>query len=196
MQPGSTHVQAEGQVSAGGHSDYRVTAQAGQFMMAMLTSANQELSLQIQSPDGSVLATTGQAQTYWQGSLPQNGDYLISIISPGTSGAFTLSIDIPVRVKFAPGAVSASLKGVVSSRGVNKYLLRALKGQTMTVTITSPQNDIFLTIYGLEDGQPYVRSALGLTHASLELPATQDYVLEADSTSDSTETYTIDFVVR
>jgi hypothetical protein len=192
---GATNVDVQGNVAQGETTSYLVNAVAKQYMMVMLSSANQALVLQIQSPDGAKLASASQKLTYWQGTLPLSGDYLISVVSKGGAGNFNLNITIPVRVSFATGAVSATMNGLVGPQQINTYLLRALQGQTMTVTINSPQNNIFLTIYGLEDGNPYVRSAMGLFTYTFKLPATQDYVIQCVSTSNAAENYTVTFTV-
>ena len=106
-----------------------------------------------------------------------------------------MNVTIPVRVTFKTGAVSATVDGRVGPQQINTYLLRALKDQTMTVTITSSKNNILLTIYGLEDGTPYVRSVMGLTTFTFKLPSSQDYVIQCVSTSDSAENYTVTFTV-
>lgn len=193
MQPGSTNASVESSVTANGKANFLVGASAGQYLMVALTSANQALSLQILAPDGSVLGTAANQVGLWQGSLPSDGDYLISVISTGEAAQFNLNITIPVRVTFPSGAISTSQDGRVPPQGINTYLLRAIQDQTLSVAITSAKNDIFLTIYGLEDGQPYLRSASGSTHASIKLPSTQDYVIQAVSSDPSAENYTIEF---
>jgi hypothetical protein len=195
FQTGATNVDVQGSVAQGGATNYLVKAGAKQTMMVMLSSANQSLVLQIQAPDGAKLASASQKLTFWQGTLPLSGDYLISVVSTGGAGTFDLNITIPVRVTFASGAVTATMNGLVGPQQINTYLLRALQGQTMTVTINSPKNNIFLTIYGLEDGTPYVRSVMGLTTFTFKLPTTQDYVIQCVSTSDKAENYTVTFLV-
>lgn len=196
MVPGSTSAQLTGSVKKNGSISYLVGANAKQYMIVTFDSTSNALTLKVQAPDGTTLGTSAQQPTFWQGTLPVNGDYLVSVISSGEAANFNLGIIIPVRVTFAAGAISASVDGKVTERGINTYLLRALKNQTMTVTITAPKNDIFLTIYGLEDGQPYVRSVTGQTSATLKLPATQDYVIECVSTGDAAENYNVQFVVK
>jgi hypothetical protein len=196
MAPGATTVLASASVGNGGSVTYLVRAAANQYLMAMINSANPNLSLEIRTPGGGLLVPSSAALSSWQGNLPVGGDYQVSVVSRGGQGDFTLNVTIPVRVVFQAGAVSASLDGYVYARGVNTYLLRALKDQTMTVTISSPQNNIFLTIYGLQDGQPYIRSVTGQTSYTFKLPATQDYVIECVSVSDNPESYQVKFVVQ
>lgn len=195
MAAGGTQASIEGSVTAGGSTDYLVGAQAGQYMMVGVSSIDPALALQVLTPDGSTLLSATSRLTYWQGALPASGDYRISAVSGGSAATFSLSITIPVRVTFQPGAVSATLSGQISGGLNNTYLLRALKDQTLSVTVSSPKDDIFLTIYGLQDGQPYLRSSMGATHTSFKLPSTQDYVVLLVPNSDS-ETYSVQFTAQ
>ena len=70
----------------------------------------------------------------------------------------------PSRITFAPGGISAMVNGRFTEPGRDDYVLRAMAGQLMTVNIDSPNNDVRLTLYGLEDGQPLSRADTGATY--------------------------------
>jgi len=74
------------------------------------------------------------------------------------------------------------VNGFLNGGEVNYYLANARAGQMMSVSIFSPRNDIFLTIYGMEDGSPLIRSVAGQSSWTGILPGTQDYMIEAVST--------------
>jgi len=187
MGKGRTVVYADSSVAAGGSASYLVGAGAGQVLMAMINSANQTLYLQILAPDGSLLVSASAQKNYWQGTLPSNGDYQVSVVSSASAGDFDLGVTIPARVVFDPGAVSATMNATVGANGITTFLMRALQGQTLTVNVTSTVGDVFLTIYGLQDGQPYVRSVTGQTSYTFKLPATQDYVIQCVNTGNKSE---------
>jgi heat shock protein HslJ len=86
----------------------------------------------------------------------------------------------PTRIIFEPGATSAEIEAVVEERGADYYVLRAQQGQVMSVEITSPNNDVLLTVVG-EDGTPLKRYQVGPPAWTSELPATQDYFIHAVS---------------
>ncbi len=65
----------------------------------------------------------------------------------------------------------------------------------MTVRISSPANDVLLTIYGVEDGSPLVRYESGANQWSGVLPGTQDYMIEAVATGASSP-YVMDVIIR
>lgn len=197
MVAGQTVAYAGAGLALNGRADYLIGALSGQFMMVTVSSANPALILQVQSPDGKLLSSFSDLRQYWQGALPLDGDYVVSVVDGGSSGSnFELSVTIPARIVFAPGATGASTRGTVGPHSITTYLLKALAGQTMTVTVTSTHDDVFLTIYGLQDGQPYLRSAAGEATASINLPVTQDYVIQCVSTADAEEDIKVDFEVK
>ncbi|MFC1879480.1 hypothetical protein ACFLZW_06160 [Chloroflexota bacterium] len=87
----------------------------------------------------------------------------------------------PIRIKFAPGAVEATMWGSLAASGIDEYVLYALKGQTMSATIFSPGDNAYLEIYGLSDGIPLVRVAWDSTAWTGVLPASQDYSIKVVS---------------
>ena len=193
MGAGRTVVYVDSSVAAGGTKNYVVGAAAGQFMMTNISSANQTLYVQVKAPDGSTLVSAAAKKNFWQGTLPLKGDYVVSEVASGSAGDFDLGVTIPARVVFASGAVSATMNATIGASGVTTFLMRALKDQTLSVKITSTVGDVFLTIYGLEDGQPYIRSVTAQTSYSFKLPATQDYVIQCVNTGTKSEDLIVTF---
>jgi hypothetical protein len=76
------------------------------------------------------------------------------------------------------------------------YLLRAARGQTMTVAVIAPPNTVGLTIYGLDDGNPLVRAVSGATSWTGQLPATQDYVIQVVPAVDAPVNFSVQTTVR
>jgi murein DD-endopeptidase MepM/ murein hydrolase activator NlpD len=101
----------------------------------------------------------------------------------------------PTRIKFATGAVSATVTGTVTSPQRPQYVLRALKGQLMTVEITSKDNRANFAVQGVSDGQPLKRLENESRKWSDKLPATQDYLLTVAALPDSTASYTLTITI-
>lgn len=196
MKTGRTAVSVDGHVVKNGMTSYLIGALANQYMMVNINSSDRQVYLEIQAPDGTFLASADDKLESWEGTLPENGDYVLTIFTPGSASDFTYTVTIPVRIKFKSGAISASQDGTIGANDTNSYLLRALKGQTMTVTIDSDNSDVVLNIYGLQDGKTYVKASLGESTATFKLPSTQDYVIQCVSNGSSTENYTITFKVQ
>ncbi len=196
MKAGQTEVTAADSLDQNHQPDYLIAAKAGQFMMVSISSTDPSMALQILAPDGSPMIKFSDQKTSWQGLLPLDGNYKVSLASKDGTGSYNLDVVIPVQVKFAAGATSASLDGSVNAHSIISYMIRALQGQTLTVNVDAPGKDVFLTIYGLQDGQPYMRSEMGSSSASIELPTTQDYVVQCVSMGDSDENFKIMFQAK
>jgi hypothetical protein len=198
--PGATEADAQGQIPANGIATYSVNAQAGQAMELTLSSNSPTARIAVLAPTGAPLAPQrGNPEgTYWQSTLPASGDYIIQILAGNGAPVanFGLNVTIPVRITFAPGAISAQVQGTTSQSRVVTYLLKANGGQTMTVNLTAPPNSAGITIYGLEDGQPLIRSQSGATSFNGPLPMTQDYVIQVVPFGNGTVNFTLDITVQ
>ncbi len=173
---GATATSVTGSIAGAGTRYYLLTAGKDQMLMATITSMNSDLALAILDASNMQVLVNGDSSV--QALLPHSGDYYIRIKDTGSAGAdFVLGVTIPARITFAPGGISATVSGKIVDHFNTSYLLRALAGQTMTVTVTAPTGDIGLTIYGVSDGQPLVRAESGATNWSGTLPATQDYMI-------------------
>ncbi|MEZ4864903.1 MAG: META domain-containing protein [Caldilineaceae bacterium] len=93
------------------------------------------------------------------------------------------------RINFAPGASSAEFTSTLAERATDTYVLQAQQGQIMSVAITSPNNDVLLSVIGA-DGTPLKRYQNGPPTWTSTLPATQDYLIEAVSVGPATD-YTL-----
>ncbi len=193
---GATSASMSGNLKKSSRVDYVLKALKGQTMIAYVSSPGNNVYLGVTGlSDGVPMLRTVAASTQFTGILPLTQDYRLTIESPYQKSTFSMEIIIPVRIKFPPGAISATEQGRVIGGSLNHYLLKAMAGQTMTVAIFSPHNDVFLTIYGMQDGNPLVRSVAGATTWSGVLPGTQDYMIEAVSVGGTTA-YTLQVTVN
>jgi hypothetical protein len=127
--------------------------------------------------------------------LPTNQDYTVVVAAGSQKINYTLEVMIPSRISFAQGAYSDSVDGTISNHLPTSYILRAGKGQTMTVKVTSP-DDVALTIYGLTDGDVLTHAGgAGASQWSGKLPATQDYIVEVVPAVTST-TFTLKVTIK
>jgi hypothetical protein len=192
---GATSGDVSGHLQSGGQASYYFGAGAGQILLAAAYSKNDNVYMVISGADGSALVKASDQFTNFESKLSKTQAYYVTVYAGGGASDYTLQIILPFNIVFSPGAISASIDGFLASNQTNFYVLRALKGQTMTDTITSPHGDVFLTVYGISDGQPLVRSAMGQTTWSGKLPLTQDYMIEAVNTGGGTS-YTLKTVVK
>ena len=176
--PGATYGTTQGTISAGGTMNYVLKAQLGQPMMASVSSRNNDVTMAIIAQDGVTLLPASQEWSSWQGSLPDTQDYYFQIIGGSETENFTLWVSIPSRIQFSPGAVSATVSGSTVDGYIASYVVAAQGGQTMDIRLTPNPNVAALTVWGFSDGQPYMRAQMGSTTFNMQLPSTQDYIID------------------
>jgi hypothetical protein len=196
MVSGGTSVSVAGTAPQNGRVSYVAYATTGQFAQVTISSSSSALALEVQAPTGVLLLSAASKVTNWKGTLPANGDYLISVVNSGAAANFTLNLTIPVRVNFALGTTGTSVIGTVAPQWSNAYVLRALKNQVMTVTINSDRGDVYLNITGWVDGVTYVSASSKLNTFTFTLPSDQDYMVQCVSYSNASENYTVSFTIK
>jgi hypothetical protein len=100
-----------------------------------------------------------------------------------------MSVVIPERIAFEPGATSAVVEGHVAARGRIHYMLRAEAEQVLEVSVT-PAEKLRLVLYGV-DGTVLMSGMGGEAFFRGTLPVTQDYLLVVEPEDEGTS-YTVD----
>jgi hypothetical protein len=175
---GATTGVVEGTIQANQKLHYYLRASQGQPMITIVNSTNNDVTMSIHGHDGTLLLPASQRQTIWQGTLSGTQNYYFTLNGGASAQTFTLSVNIPARIEFDPGTNSSRLSGRTVNGYAVTYVLRASAGQTLEATINTSPNDAALTIWGFTDGQPYARAQNGVTNFSMELPSTQDYIID------------------
>ncbi len=170
---GGTSSIVQGQLAANSQHDYLLNAGADQTLEVTL-SAPSGITLAIFGADGSTVQSASSNLTF-RGVLPKSQDYILVVASGGSAMNYSMSVEIPLRIRFATGGTSTTLTGTVPANLSQFFILNAAKGQTLNVTAI-PQDKLQLIIYGV-DGS-VLRSGMG-QGASFTgvLPSTQDYIL-------------------
>jgi hypothetical protein len=193
--PGATSATQSGHVTAGDIDRYVFRALAGQNTDIQITGG--DLALELMGEDGILLRHHLEGSRQWSGQLPFTQDYVISVVSTGASTDYELVLRIeplaatPTRIQFQAGTTWATVGGELPAGGSQTYILRALGGQTMHVSVLSPGNSVGLSVWGADgsflkwygDGVPAWRG---------QLPATQDYYLEVITTDASSYSLTVE----
>jgi hypothetical protein len=81
------------------------------------------------------------------------------------------------RIAFQAGSTAADVRGELGAGQQTAYLLRANSGQTMTVSVWSPNGDVYLSVGGAGDGRVLQGADAKAASWSGPLPSNQDYVL-------------------
>jgi peptidoglycan/xylan/chitin deacetylase (PgdA/CDA1 family) len=96
----------------------------------------------------------------------------------------------PVPIVFPEGQRSASYSGQTRPFGLDRYTLQAQAGQMVTVTVTSPNADAFLSIYGLKVPDVLVGAADEMSAWSGLMLSAQEYAINVFAIGLETE-YTL-----
>ena len=178
---GETGAAVAGELQPDEMDVYTVAAQAGQQMTVELTAVEDDATrITVRDGQGNFL-DGDMSTTFWRGYLPETGDYVIRVFGGETAVDYILQVFIPQRITFATGTKSAIVQGEVARYYSDDYILSAQAGQTMTVNIDSPNDNVLLTIFGA-DGIPLTNGLMsGATSWQGELPVTQDYTLRASA---------------
>ncbi len=170
---GGTSAVVQGQVAANSKNVCLLAVTAGQTLEVNLEAAT-GVTLSISGADGSTVLNKSSNLAF-RGVLPKTQDYVLVIASGSSAVSYSMSLDIPLRIRFASGGTSATLIGTVPASLSQFFIIQAAKGQTLNVTAT-PDDKLQLSIYGV-DGN-VLRSGMGEGASfSGTLPSTQDYIL-------------------
>ena len=166
-----------GSIAPGEVRRYAVEAFKGQPMFLYIASPSGDVTLSLSSDKGTTILAAGTDRSSWQGTLPESGDYYISVHAGAAAENYSLTVTIPLRLQFPQGADSAT----VSSRTVGgdnvSYTVFAFKDQVMSVTLQDLTGKAALSIYGFTDGRSFVKSDTGQKSYEFMLPSTQDYII-------------------
>jgi hypothetical protein len=186
---GGTSAVREGELVPGDSHAYVLNAAAGQWMDVTLSAPADSARIVMYGLDGTVLVSGMGDQTMFRGVLPVTEDYII-VVHGNATASYSLSVVIPERITFSPGAVSAALKGNLAAYDSHTYVLGARAGQTMEVRVAAPAGAARLVIWGA-DGS-VLRSGMGEGADFVgAIPATQDYFIRVDS--NQAIQYTVEF---
>lgn len=117
-------------------------------------------------------------------SAPQNRRFLAVIFVCAFTFASVLAQGVRQNIRFARGASSATMRGTVVRGDRDRYYLGAKKGQTMSVKITSEEDNAVFQIYlpGEEEALPGAGDGDDAKNWSGELPSDAQYVIVVGGT--------------
>jgi hypothetical protein len=192
--PGATQATVEGSLPAGGRAIYVMGVAAGQFieMNATVGTIGQGLRFSIVGADGFVVKPLGEAHV--RTIVPSTQDYYVELVSDVGAVDYRISVLIPVRIRFAPGAISAEVAGSLAPGDMRHYVLRALAGQRMLVIPRTTRGKIDLVISGA-DGQVLLNGRVAGSDFDGVLPNTQDYLVSVRAEGVSGAEYTLEIMI-
>jgi hypothetical protein len=144
--------------------------------------SNVGANILIWGADGTPLKRWTNQEQGWQGKLPKTQDYYVQVVALDQAVSYCLRVTVFARIQFARGATSATVTSPVqhcvpqAPEVVGGYALRALAGQTMRVTLNSPNHNTYLTLVGANGVALKYYDDWSTTWEGV-LPSTQDYYL-------------------
>jgi len=91
------------------------------------------------------------------------------------------------QLSFRQGGTSIYLQKPIKHGNQHDYSVRAMEGQTLILSVSSPNNDIYLDVKGIQDGKQLIWGTTQTTYWSGTLPKTQDYLITL--TTQNPDTY-------
>jgi hypothetical protein len=178
------------------------------FLLGITTGQQLDVSTQgnvtlaLLDPQDNLVAPLAASASGWQFAIPQTGDYTIVLLGSGTVPISIRipplgqagGLDTPQRISFAPGGTSASVQGTTATPGLDRFVIRALGGQKMMVSVSATLGPVILIIYGA-DGNVLISDHAGATTWSGLLPTTQDYFVDTRSVGDATVDFTLQVTI-
>jgi hypothetical protein len=194
--PGATQALIEGYLPLDGRAIYVMGVAAGQFveMNATVGTMGQGLRFSIVGADGFVVKPMGEAHV--RTVVPSTQDYYVELVSDVGATSYQLSVLIPVRIRFATGATSATATGSLEENGMRHYVLRALGGQRMIVAPHAITGQVGLVISGA-DGQVLLSGRARPPGGVFDgiLPTSQDYLISVRAEGGTGADYTLTITI-
>ncbi len=177
MAPGTTASVVQGTIESGQVVTYKLEAKQSQPLILITNSINNDVTLGVYGPDGTVLLDPSYEWTRWQGLLPKAEVYKIQLTGGATTEEYNLTAKAAQPVDFAAGANSVTLKGSTMRGYLISYAVSANAGQTLTASLDVPSSAAYLDVFGLGSGVLLSSSEKDSSWTGV-LPQTGYYVVE------------------
>jgi hypothetical protein len=200
---GGTSATVSGKLATGAPARYVLRALAGQTMEVSPAYPTPGLPYAIWGANGVILRSFGEIWGPWRGALPSSQDYYVEVLSPDTPNPYRITVTIsplkplptpaPRRISFQPGAVSATVQGRLASGASDRWVLRAMRGQQMSLDLwpTSALAKQMVGPGGTSWDWPFVEN-----HQTITLPASGDYIITLAAVEPGVEVwYTMKVVI-
>jgi len=192
---GVSTLAVQSELPAGGADTYSLRIQAGQMLLLNAPNQQGQAALGVRGADGGVLLSEQAGVSVWNGEITATQDYYVTVKSlAGAPLSYMLQITIPPlpqpptpqpptpqpaqvqQVIFPAGAASIVLQGAPVPQASDRYVLRALASQSMTINLPAQQGNLIVNIWGA-DGAPLLSEA-AVANWTGTLPKTQDYFID------------------
>jgi hypothetical protein len=195
LRRGATSAEIAGHLEPHESQAFVLRAARVQPMLLRLDSAQGDADLSIMTQGGTFLLRPGLHQS-WRGSLPRTEDYYIGVYGGAAPQDFTLYIQLATRITFKEGAAAAAVGGKTVDGTVAVYSVLGQKDERMVVSLSRAGQNASLGVSGFVDGERYLASTEDKTIFMLELPMTQDYIIEVVPAPGKTVSFVLDVEIK
>lgn len=197
----------QGIVQPQASKEYRVHLLVGQQLAVNVASPSGRATFTISGVmDGQPQQVLAEMTHDWMGAVPATQDYLITVnASIATAFQLRTTLDAqavavapqpaPVRLVFPADTDTTTITEQIAAPARQRYLVRAVAGQTLYIAITSPDDAVNFALQGVTDGLPLKRLENQERSWSGALPLTQDYLITV-ATSGAAVEYIVDLVIQ
>ena len=193
---GGTQTTVEGYLPASASKTFVMRVAAGQVvaMDAGVSAMGGGLRFSVVGADGVLVKPMDDA--HLRAVFPTTQDYVVELVSDVGAVHYVLSILIPVRIRFAPGATSTEITGTLAADGEDHYVIRGLAGQRFILDPQTTQGRVRLVISGA-DGQVLLSGRVGPWGGIYDgiLPSTQDYLITVRAVDGPGAAYTLEVTI-
>lgn len=178
MPSGMTSLLLEGKLKADADAEFVIGEESGSLLLVHAMTPKQDLQVSVYRADtGTKLEDAHKNPSFWAGRVPATLGYLVVLHHTGQETEYALEIEVPRELSLDNAAPAKKLSGWASAGAPVAYLIPKGVGRKVTVRLTTASPGGFLTIHGLDDGQPALKAEKRAAQFSGELPQ-QDTILK------------------
>jgi hypothetical protein len=176
--PDATTAMLHGVIGPAELQTFVLRADLGQPLLVEVASAGNDVHLALRTEGGTSILSPDSEQTGWRGAAPDTEDYYVGVQGGSAARAFTLSVKEPRKIRFKEGAASARILDRAVGGASMAYSVLAIKGEELDLGLSGVGSKAALGVTGYVDGKVYLDAQDGETSFSMEVPLTQDYIVE------------------
>jgi hypothetical protein len=175
--PGSTAAVMQGTIQSGQVVTYSLQAVQYQALIVHVDSPNQDVTLGVLAPDGSMMFDPANKFSNWQVPLHLTGSYKIQVFGGATTENFTLTTKLPKHVYLGNGTNSITITSATEQGYIVSYVVNGNAGEVLTATLNVPSSSAYLDVFGVASGSLLSYTVKANSWSGV-LPETQLYVIE------------------
>ncbi len=193
--PVSTAAVMQGTVQPGQVVTYSLQAVQYQVLIVNIDSPNNDVTLGVIAPDGSMMFNPANKWLNWQVPLHETGPYTIQVIGGASTENYVLTVKLPKHVYLGNSTNTVTISNATVNGFAVSYAVNGNIGETLTATLNVPSSTAYLDVFGVASGSllSYTAKANNWTGV---LSKTQLYVIEVIPRGGWTVNYSVTITLK